>query len=278
MKLFDQSPAYREQPGQPGYPRWTMDVVSPELPCGAGWLATAFMTLGIPVFKPWGIFDTDSWQPLGNGKFRYHFEGSGWSRLLPDLVDGREFSFLREPVPRFSHLRPEAFVPAASTILVVRDPRDAIASGAARARRTGNAAAASAADFARAPWSPGLASWRDYLHGFLTAWLDEARRRRVRVVRFEDAKQAPEQTLAGVLDWIGFPASPAALREACRAAAHGRLKQRDLALVAAGTVPTPILGDGVPYAWKRAPDEALAQALGARFNALCGALGYQPMV
>ncbi|MCB1917281.1 MAG: sulfotransferase domain-containing protein [Rhodocyclaceae bacterium] len=277
-KLFDADPAYVAVPGQPGYPRWTLDVASPELPCGVGWLAAALMALGMPVFKPWAIVDTPNWIALGGRCFEYRCDGSGWSRLLPELVDGRRFEFLPEPVPRFTHALPNAIALTNRRVLFVRDPRDALASAAARARRTGQVPAGrSTVEFAQSPRAPGHADWISYFADFLRRWLDALEPGRDLIVRFEDAKRAPEQALQRVLDWLAFPCSPASLTAACAAAGHDRVVERDRALVAAGAVPTPILGPGIAYAWRRHPEPELWAAMTARFDPICRRLGYAPM-
>ncbi|MCB1909618.1 MAG: sulfotransferase domain-containing protein [Rhodocyclaceae bacterium] len=275
VKQFDADPAYVATPGQPGYPRWTLDIASPELPCGVGWLAAAMMALGMPVFKPWGIFDSPHWIALGQQRFEYRCAGSGWSRLLPDLVDGRRFEFLSEPVPRFTHALPGAFPLTQRRVLFVRDPRDALASAAARARRIGQIPVTrSNVAFALSPRAAGHADRISYLADFLKRWLAALDADRDLVVRFEDAKHEPEQTLRRVLDWLAFPCSSAALTAACRAASHERVCARDRALVAAGAVPTPILGPGLAFAWQHDPDPELWAAMAGRFDRICRQLGY----
>ena len=47
--LFDTSLSRLQHPGRPGYPDYDVDIVSAELPCGAAWLATALLELGVPL-------------------------------------------------------------------------------------------------------------------------------------------------------------------------------------------------------------------------------------
>ncbi|MCB1909031.1 MAG: sulfotransferase domain-containing protein [Rhodocyclaceae bacterium] len=240
--------------------------------------AAALMSLGVPVFKRWGIFDTPNWIALGARSFEYRFAGSGWSRLLPDLIDRRRFEFVPEPVPRFTHALPGAFALTGKRILFVRDPRDALASAAARARRIGQIPAdRSTTAFALSPRGPGQPNSITYLAGFLRRWLDALRDGDGLIVRFEDAKREPEPTLRRVLDWLEFPCSLPALATACAAARHERVLACDRALVAAGTVPTPILGAGLVYGWKREADAQLWATIGRRYDVLCRQLGYEPI-
>ncbi|MCF6226980.1 MAG: hypothetical protein L3J22_11865 [Xanthomonadales bacterium] len=42
---------------------YNFDVVSPALPCGAAWLASCLFEVGIPSWNPWGMNNTEDWQP-----------------------------------------------------------------------------------------------------------------------------------------------------------------------------------------------------------------------
>ena len=262
--------------GRPGFAPYAVTIASAELPCGASWLASCLLELGVALWRPWGIADHDSWQPLPDGRFRYRFPGSGWSRLVPGLVDGREFSLRRTPVPRFSHCWPGQLPATSKVILYVRDPRDALRSEWQRRRRGGALPdACGLAEFAAAATPAAVLSARRAYGAWLLAWRAAARDVDTLVLRFEDAKLSPAATLRRVLDFIGIEASGAAQARALQASTHGAVVAAERALLRDGIVPTALLGDGRPFAHRSAPateqvllDGALAQA--------CQWLGYPP--
>src|SRR5690606_2781803 len=83
------------------------------------------LELGVPLWKPWGIADRDHWTALGGGRWRYRCPGSGWSRLVPGLRDGRRLRLAPAPVPQLARAWAGRLPLAPRTELWGRDPRDA---------------------------------------------------------------------------------------------------------------------------------------------------------
>lgn len=55
----------QDAPELPGFARYSVDLASAELPCGASWIANVLLELGVPIFNPWGADTRAEWQALG---------------------------------------------------------------------------------------------------------------------------------------------------------------------------------------------------------------------
>lgn len=260
--------------GRAGFADYELTIASPELPCGVSWLASCLLELGLPLWRPWGIVDRDSWESVGRGRYRYRFPGSGWSRLVPGLVDGRVFALRPSPVPRFTHGWPGQLPATARLIQFVRDPRDALHSDWQRQRRIG--ALPPEVSFAAfvASAQPGLPLTRDaYLARHLLAWRASAAEHTL-ILRFEDAKAAPQRTLQRALGFIGLRAPARSIARAVRASDHAAVRQAEQRLLDVGIAPTPLLGRGQPYEYRERAD---ATPLDAQLDVVCRWLGYAPL-
>jgi hypothetical protein len=244
MSLFIPDPRDQQRPGRHGYDAFDVTVASPELPSGASWLASCLLELGVPLWKPWGIDDRESWLRAGGGRWRYRFPGSGWSRLVPGLVDGRCFRFRRQPVPRFTHAFPGQLPLDSRLVLFVRDPRDALHSEWRRRQRSGQPS--SLQGFLQRPLDGWQLQRAVYLACFLGAWLAVASHRPTLLVRFEDSKRSPERTLRDVLAFLGMTVPARARARALAASEQQHVAEAERRLIDSGTVATPLLGTGLP--------------------------------
>jgi hypothetical protein len=276
VSVFADRVEYLDTPGRPDFPRYDVDVVSPEMPCGAGWLATALLELGVPLWKPWGIRDESLWEHRGERRYRHVCAGSSWSRLVVGFEDGREMDFRSAPVPRFSHAWPGLAAPLPALVVVVRDPRDTLYSAWRRGLRSGQLAGGIPfEEFVAAPFHHRPVSWTGYLALFLTLWRRAAAGRHHLVLRFEDAKADPRETLRRVLRYLAIEAAAAEIDRACEVADHATIKSIEQRLIADGIVPTPFLADGIPYEHRRHFDRAMHAAIGPTLDAVCDWLGYE---
>lgn len=270
-------PELRRQrtPGHPEFPEYDATIVSPELPCGASWLASCLLELGVPLCKPWGIDNRDHWKSLGGRRYRYECPGSSWSRLVPGLVHGREFVWRRSPVPRFTHSWPGWLQLTSRPVLFVRDPRDALRSDWLRKRRAGQIDPdMDLHRFIESPAEGLLVSRRDALVLFLVAWCQVlARSSSALILRFEDYKSNPSATLDQALDFLDVASSRRARDSALRESDHARVVSAERRLLAAGSVPTALLGEGRAFAWQDAPDNERIMPDPAMAR-LCRWLGY----
>lgn len=219
---------FQQSTGQREYPRYSVDIYSPELPCGAAWLASCFLELGAPIWRFWNVDNDTEWRALGGRRYRYESRFSPWSRVIPGLLDGREFDFRDSPVARFTHEQTGAWTEATRLVIFVREPRDALYS---QWRRE------SAITTSR--------TFRDWLSSADSRWqlprleayaMDIATRicaamlsnRSFRIVRFEDTKRDALDVLETLWRYVA-PSSP--VPEA--AALSTALQRSDFAVVRA---------------------------------------------
>ena len=267
---------FQAYPGRDGFPRYTIDIVSPELPCGASWLANCLIELGIPAWKPWNVDDREHWVDLGRYRYRHRLEGSPWSRALPALVDGREFVFRPGEAVRVHHVWPTAYPAAQRSILFTRDPRDALYSAWQRQRRLSTIApdlgfgAFCASRFHHYP-----VSWASYLLVFLRVCLRAIDTFGGQVVRFEDYRGDPARTLITALDHLGVDADADAIAGAVDRSSFERVLAADAALTATGTVPHTLLHGGAPGTGEREVGRAAADAALTGFEDVLDRFGYR---
>jgi hypothetical protein len=271
------SPLFHDLPGRPGYARYDIDLVSPEVPSGAAWLVNCLLELGISAWKPWGTDDRAHWQHLQDFDYRYVGGDNGWTRVLPALTDGRDFAFRAQPCVRAHHAWPGVHPPSSRTILFVRDPRDALLSAWHRLRRIGTIAPEQDfIGFCRSPFFHYPISWQDYLLLFLRAWRAAFVHADGLVVRFEDYRRDAAGTLLAVLRYLGVEATEPAVQAAVATSAIDRVGAEDRRLHAAGIVPSTIVR-GVPSGeYARQFDDAAHRLVGARFDDVGAWLGYEP--
>ncbi len=272
--LFENDLLRLSVPGRSGYPVYDVDVISPELPCGVAWLATALLALGVPLWQPWGIDDSTSWERETASRWRYRFAGSGWSRLIPMLVDGHRFRLRPWPVPRFTHAWAGLLPRAPRTILFVRDPRDALYSEWQREqRKNAQRVADSFSGFLRLPFRHLPVDYATYAQLFWRCWLIAGAERPCLILRFEDCKRDPHRALTRAVRFLGLRVSARARAAACHAARHEHAAAADQALSAAGIGPR-MLGDGTADGWRTHFTPAMSAAMGSNFDPVCDAFGY----
>ena len=260
-------PLFQAFPGRVGYPCYTIDLVSPEVPCGAGWLANSLIELGVPAWKQWNTDDRAHWLDVGAYRFRYHLAGSPWSRVLPALVDGREFTFRPDHAVRVHHVWPTAYPRAERTILFVRDPLDALYSAWHRQRRLGALGsnvrfqAFCASRFYHYP-----ISWADYVLLFLRVWRAALRDFGGIVVRFEDYRRDANATLAAALAYLRIEASAMDIVRAVDASDLVRVREAERRMLAEGVVGVPLVRGEATGEYARSEGDALPAEMSSRFE------------
>jgi Sulfotransferase domain len=274
--LFDTSLERLEHPGRAGYPNYDVDIVSAELPCGAAWLATALLELGVPLWRPWAIDDGQAWTLRPDRRWQYRCPDSAWSRLVPGLIDGRVFRLRQRPVPRFGHHWPGVLSRIERRILFVRDPRDALYSAWRRALRLGgDARIADFTDWVREPFAHLPLTRAGYLQHYWQAWLNADDEARLLIVRFEDSKRDARACLRRILDFVELDVGARAIARACVAAEHRHAAHADRRLAQAGIGPQ-MLGSGIAEEWRSHFTAEMHAAVGTGLDALCARLGYAP--
>jgi hypothetical protein len=271
---------FQRSTGQINFPRYTIDVVSSELPCGAAWLASCLLELNVSIWRFWNVSNDHHWQPYGERRYRYMHRHSPWSRVIPGLTDGREFTFLQTPVPRFSHELPGAWPCSPRIVLIVRDPRDALYSQWRRMR-----AQRSVTDFVSwvnekdSRWA--CARPRAYLL-YLATWVCFAEQTgaSLLVLRFEDFKQDGERALKQVISFLGdslLRASSNEITAAVEASTFERLQTTERSMIARGILDTPVNFRGRAFEYREHFDEKMHAAFALSSSDFLEWLGYAPV-
>ena len=228
---------FQDTPGWPEYPAYSADIVSCGLPSGAAWLFSCLLELGVPAWKPWNADTTLEWIPHGDYRYRYSCAGDPWSRLAPGLVSGREFAFRAQTVPRYTHAWPGVQPRAPRTILIVRDPRDALYSAWRREEVSLGLDGLSAERFiAYAKASCVGENYRraDYWDRFHAIWLDSVAAEAHLIVRFEDFKHDPLVVLGKVCSFLDLAAEPREMADAIAVSDFGSVARIDQDMVRRG--------------------------------------------
>lgn len=255
-----------------------IEVASAEVPSGSAWLVNCLIELGVPAWRPWGSDDRAHWLWLGGSRYRYVGGDNGWSRVLPALRDGREFTFRGDRCLRAHHALPTILPAAASRLLFVRDPLDALYSAwRRRCRSTADALARDFAAFCASPFFHFPICWADYLLLFLRVWRQAASASEVKVVRFEDYRSDARATLLDVVRHLGIDAGTRAIDAAIDASSVERAQAEDQRLLRAGVVDTLIVRGAPPGEHERYLDPATRSSIASRFVDISDWLGYAPV-
>ena len=249
--------------------KFTVDVVSPQFPCGAAWLANALLELEVPLPELWGFDTSREWAHGADGASRYIAEDLPWRQTLASLRLGRVFTHRRDVRPRFSHFFPWQFIPAHCVVLIVRDPRDALYSEWQRHRRNLQLPPdVDLPDFLQQPFFSGPISMVDMLWLHLGSWLALRRQwaERIFLLRFEDWKHDPVGTLGNVARWMGL--SPSDSELACAAAASDvrHLQEAEIALRKVDSNAREFNRRGMPLEWHESWKPTWHAALGPHWQ------------
>ncbi len=260
----------------PGFAHYTVDIVSPELPCGAAWIGNLLLELDIPIWHPWGADMREEWRWLGSNRFRHERADEGWSRLLSALVHAREFEFRAAPVPRLGHHWPGHF-PRLPAILVVRDPRDALYSAWRREQALNSLdASVDFISFLTSKFRHAPATWASYFAVHVYHWQAQIAKAGGLVLRFEDFKRDPLAQAIRVLQFLQIEVCSTRLLAALDASTHARLVHAERRLLAAGVVPSALLGGGVVDEWRSHFTVQMHAAIPEWIWAIFEPLGYVP--
>lgn len=261
-------------------PAWTFnaDVVSPQFPCGAAWLANALIELGVHLRELWGFDTAGEWHASPGGGHRYVAEHLPWRQTLASLRPGRSFSVDPALRPRFSHQFPWQLDICPKLVLMVRDPRDALHSEWRRhLSNEGLPQDVGLVEFTRMPFFGGPVSIAQMLFLHLHCWLamrvhlEEA----VLLVRFEDWKRTPVAVLDRVTRWLGAPRDMAALQRAAVASDVTHLLAIEQQVVQEQPQARRFNRLGHAEEWRSAWRPEWDAALGPHWRAVFAALGYE---
>ncbi len=259
---------------------FTLNVVSPQFPCGAAWLANALLELQVPLSHLWGFETAGEWEVLSGGASRYCASHLPWRQTLAALQLGREFHFIDDVRPRFTHAFPWQLAPSQKTIWMVRDPRDALHSEWRRHLRNGLIPGDMPfPEFMRMPFFGGPVSMVDMLWLHLRAWQSVAQAcpQEVLLLRFEDWKRQPLPSLAAVAQWMGMETDEESLRRACLGSDVSHLQAIEQSLMLDDPRTPQYNRRGSILEWEGTWTREWHAALGPEWGDLLGALGYEPL-
>jgi hypothetical protein len=268
-----------ESPGYPDFPRYTVDIVSAELPCGASWLASMFLECGAPIWNPWNVDMSLEWRHLRGNEFEYHYPGNPWSRVISGLVTGRRFAFNEAIVPRFSHDVPGHWTPSNRLILFVRDPRDALFSAWRRLQAAAAPAPTPFIDWLHETDSVwGLPRATAYLL-HLGTWRHFAALSgsEVRIVRFEDVKTNGRLVFQGIQTFISAPKfapSESEIDHALAASSFSTLQKIENEMIRDGVFDRRVNFAGLAHEYANHFDKSTHAAFGSAGGAIYRWLGY----
>ena len=267
---------FQESPGLEDFPHFTLDVVSPELPCGSGWLGNCFLELGISLWKPWGLDTSKKWERIGPFRYRYIQGPSPLQQTLPALVTGREFTFRPHPVPRFSHQWPLICPNQKRIVFFVRDPRDALYSEWRRQQANGRLAeGTSFTAFLNSPYYHYPFSFRDYPLLFLRLWKNVLGGQKHLVVRFEDYKADANATLKKVIKFLGLKVSASEIQRATDLSDFSVAKKIEQERSAKHELHLQLNRAGIPFEYYQAYTPAMHDQIGPLFDPFLRWLGYE---
>ena len=257
-------------------PSWTVDVVSPQFPCGAAWLANAFLELDVALPELWG-FDTGREWNCHDGLSTYVATDLPWRQTLASLRVGRTFHFRPDVQPRFSHAFPWKPDIAPRIVLITRDPRDALYSEWQRHRRNLQLPASTGfKEFVQQPFFGGPISNIDMLWLHLHTWLTLRKDHpaRIYVLRFEDWKHDPLGALSSLMDWMGFSIAESAGRRATEASDVRHLQTIEAGLEAKDRNCRQFNRRGAANEWRESWDALWFEVFGTHWPAVFKALDY----
>jgi Sulfotransferase domain len=257
------------------YPRFDVDIVSAELPCGSAWLVNCLLELDVPVWKPWNANVPGEWASLGARRYRYACADLPWQRTLPALQLDRVFAFRERPVPRVQHAWPGANPATAQTIFFVRDPRDALYSAWQRQRRMELIAAdVDFVKFADSRYFHYPLSWSEYPLLFLRLWRAALRERGHLLLRFEDYRADANATLQRATEFLGVRTTASALQLATERSDFSALQALEVDLIQQGKIDASLNRAGRAYEYRTTFDAAMHAVIGPRYKDLFAWLGY----
>ncbi len=224
----------------PDVPVWQCDhasataqVISPELPCGAAWLANCLLELNVAVFQPWGICLQDEWARLAPNTYQYTDAQHHWRQTLPAYRCHRVFKFIPHTRVDFAHQWPEHGSHNGALIFMVRDPRDMLYSAWRRQHAHGACNSPFSVWLDETDPRHGITPLR-YLQQFLRHSVARLQQQPHCLVRFEDYKKDPRTTLLKVLGHLNIETDPQQLAHALECSSFKAIKAQETRLLQEG--------------------------------------------
>jgi len=256
------------------YPDFTFDVVSPELPSGAAWLANCFLELNIPVWRPWDIEIDNEWRRLAPFHYQYSDRLQPWKQTLPALQYLREYHFNPGHAACIHHQWPFSYKKKRRLIFFVRDPRDALFSYWRRTRHNEEDFNLSFEHFVHSRYFHHPFSFREYLLLFLQQWKNHLSGHNHLIVRFEDYRTNARKTLTRILDFLDIPVESDLVDRALVHSDFLALKRVEDQIEKSTQLKNRFNYAGIAFEYQKSYTPAMHKCLGADFDDVCKWLGY----
>ena len=256
------------------YPDFTFDVVSPELPCGAAWLANCLLEMKIPVWRPWDIEIDNEWKRLAPYLYQYSDREQLWKQTLPALRYLREFHFNPGHAACIRHQWPFSYQNMRRLIFFVRDPRDALFSYWRRARHNEKGFNLSFENFVHSRFFHHPFSFREYLLLFLQQWKNHLSGHNYLIVRFEDYRTNARQTLTKILDFLNIPVEDDLVNRALVCSDFSAIKRVEDQMEKNAQLKRKFNYAGTPFEYQKSYTPEMHECLGTDFDDVCKWLGY----
>jgi hypothetical protein len=264
-------------PWSQDYPTHYFEIVSPELPAGSAWLVNCLLELGIPVWNPWEVNIDSEWQRLSLNKYRYIEPNGLWQQTLPALQKNRVFDFNDKASGRASHRWAGTIERGKKLILFVRDPRDLLYSQWRRTNHNMPDFDLSFEAFIESKYHHYPIDHITYVYLFLNLWKTELNNFNHHIVRFEDYKMKPLETLRDVVHFLGFSFSDETLNDAVQQSSFQVVKQVENQLAGLGLLERKFNFAGKPFEYKEHLSAAIRNQFFTEMNEICRWLGYEPI-
>ncbi|MEN9577064.1 MAG: hypothetical protein RJA70_73 [Pseudomonadota bacterium] len=242
-------------------------LISPLEPSGVTWLINVLLELQVCT---WRGRRRHMWREQ-NGVATLTRQQDELKRWLPALSDHSCFRFRPGIEVQWAHHWPAPKYRDQQTLLFVRDPRDALYS---RYRR--DAAALTYLEYADFPCIWSLLNKVDSWCLFMRFWLAQPQ---IQVVRFEDYRLRPFDTVQQVLRTLGLTATDGEIETALAASTFARAQEAESTWRAANLSPGLATinraGSVGSYAQLSGPDATVAEAFLARGADLLNRFGYE---
>ena len=256
------------------YPDFTFDVVSPELPCGAAWLANCFLELNIPVWNPWNVEVENEWKRLSPFHYQYTASQQPWRQVLPALQYLREYQFNPKHAASFRHQWPFAKEKGRRLIFFVRDPRDALFSYWRRTIHNEAEFSLPFENFVHSRYFHHPFSFREYLLIFLRLWKDQLSETNHLIVRFEDYRNNSRQTLKRVLNFLNMEIEDDQISRALVCSDFSAMKRVEDQMEKKAKLKDKFNYAGIAFEYQKSYTPAMHECLGTDYDDVCKWLGY----
>jgi len=256
------------------YPDFTFDVVSPELPCGAAWLANCLIELNIPVWCPWNVEVDNEWKRLAPFHYQYTASQQPWKQILPALQYLREYRFNPEHAACFHHQWPITNEKGRRSIFFVRDPRDALFSYWRRTIHNETEFNLSFENFVHSRYFHHPFSFREYLLIFLQLWKNYLSESNHLIIRFEDYRHNARQTLGRVLNFLNMEIEDDQINRALACSDFSTIKRVEDQMDKDAQLKNRFNYAGIAFEYQKSYTPAMHESLGPDFDDACKWLGY----